>query len=59
MRNRTIEQIKKIVEGEDSHAAKLVWNAAIEAAAEVIDQCNKEGPYQAIAGAKRIRELKK
>lgn len=36
-----------------------IWNAAIESAAEVIDQCNREGPYNAIGGAKRIRELKK
>jgi hypothetical protein len=38
---------------------KDIWNAAIEEAAKIIDQCNREGPYQAIAGARRIRELKK
>lgn len=36
-----------------------IWNLAIEAAANVIDECNKEGPYNAIGGARRIRELKK
>jgi hypothetical protein len=30
----------------------------IERCAAVIDQCNREGPFQAIAGAKRIRALK-
>lgn len=33
-------------------------NAAIEECAAVVDQCNREGPYQAIAAAKRIRALK-
>lgn len=36
-----------------------IWNEAIEAAAKIIDECNREGPYNAIGGAKRIRELKK
>lgn len=31
--------------------------ATIEAAAEVIDTCNAEGPYQAIGAASRIRAL--
>lgn len=35
------------------------WNAAIEVAASIVDECNREGPYQAIGAAKRIRELKK
>ena len=38
---------------------KEVWNLAIETAASVIDQCNREGSYEAIVGARRIRELKK
>lgn len=38
---------------------KRIWNEAIEAAAKVIDDCNREGPYNAIGGARRIRELKK
>ena len=33
-------------------------NAVIEECAAVIDRCNREGPYQAIAGARRIRALK-
>ena len=39
--------------------AAIIWNAAIEAAASIVDECNREGPYQAIAAAKRIRKLKK
>lgn len=39
--------------------ANDIWNAAIEAAAKVIDDCNREGPYNAIGGARRIRKLKK
>ena len=38
---------------------KELWNAAIEMAAQIIDDCNREGPYNAIGGARRIRELKK
>ena len=30
----------------------------IERAAEVVDQCNREGPYNAIGAAARIRALK-
>jgi len=37
----------------------MIWNVAIEEAAKVIDTCNREGPYNAIGGARRIRELKK
>ena len=36
-----------------------IWNEAIEAAAKIIDECNREGPYNAIGGARRIRDLKK
>lgn len=35
------------------------WNEAVEASAKVVDQCNREGPYNAICAAPRIRELKK
>ncbi len=35
-----------------------VWNAALEAAAQVVDLANRTGPYQAIASARDIRELK-
>lgn len=35
------------------------WNNAVEASAKIVDDCNKEGPYNAIAAAPRIRELKK
>lgn len=30
----------------------------VERAAQVVDQCNKEGPYNAIGAASRIRALK-
>ena len=36
-----------------------IWNAAIEVAAKIVDDCNREGPYNAIGAASRIRELKK
>lgn len=35
-----------------------VRNAALEEAAAVVDACNREGPYQAIGAARRIRALK-
>lgn len=35
------------------------WKEAIEAAASVVDQCNREGPYNAIGAASRIRSLAK
>lgn len=38
---------------------KEVWNNAVEASAKIVDDCNREGPYNAIAAASRIRELKK
>jgi CRISPR/Cas system-associated protein Csm6 len=38
--------------------ARIVRNAALEEAASVVDQCNREGPYQAIGAAERIRSLK-
>lgn len=33
-------------------------NSVIEQCATVVDQCNCEGPYQAIGAANRIRALK-
>lgn len=33
-------------------------DAIIERCAAVVDQCNREGPYEAIGAAKRIRALK-
>lgn len=38
---------------------KDVWNAAIEEAVKIVDDCNREGPYNAIEAASRIRSLKK
>lgn len=35
------------------------WNAAIEAAAKVVDQANRDGPYQAIMSATEIIKLYK
>lgn len=31
---------------------------ALEEAAKLVDQCNREGPYNAIGAAKQIRALK-
>lgn len=39
-------------------AFSLGHEFGIERAAEVVDQCNKEGPYNAIGAAARIRALK-
>ncbi len=39
--------------------ANDIWNAAIEAAAQCVDQANYDGPYNAIGSAKEIRKLKK
>jgi hypothetical protein len=33
------------------------WRRGVEAAAQVVDQCNREGPYNAIGAAARIRAL--
>lgn len=38
-------------------AFAVVWREAIEEAAAVVDECNLEGPYQAIGAADRIRDL--
>lgn len=38
-------------------AFSLGHEFGIERAAEVVDECNKEGPYQAIGAASRIRAL--
>jgi hypothetical protein len=50
---------KPFVPAMSDDASRVVWNAAIEAAAKIIDDCNREGPYNSIGGARRIRELKK
>lgn len=43
----------------DLHRAfALGHEFGIERAAQVVDQCNKEGPYNAIGAASRIRTLK-
>jgi hypothetical protein len=50
----------------DAEAVRLALDTAfslghefgIERAAEVVDQCNKEGPYNAIGAASRIRALR-
>lgn len=39
-------------------AFSLGHEFGIERAAEVVDRCNKEGPYTAIGAASRIRALK-
>ena len=49
----------------DAQAIKLALDSAfslghefgIERAADVVDRCNKEGPYNAVGAAKRIRAL--
>jgi hypothetical protein len=38
-------------------AFSLGHEFGIERAAEVVDRCNREGPYNAIGAAKRIRAL--
>lgn len=38
-------------------AYSLGHEFGIERAASVVDQCNKEGPYNAISAASRIRNL--
>jgi hypothetical protein len=39
--------------------AQEAREAALEEAAQVVDQCNREGPYNAICSAERIRALSK
>ena len=39
-------------------AFSLGHQFGIERAADVVDQCNREGPYNAIGAAARIRALK-
>jgi hypothetical protein len=41
-----------------AQAYSLGHEFGIERAADVVDQCNREGPYNAIGAAKRIRELR-
>ena len=37
----------------------IMWNVAIEQAALVVDEANREGPYQAIGAASEIRRMKR
>ena len=55
--NKVSEVSAQIKRNEDEH--DRIWNAAIEAAASVIDRLNREGPYNAIMGAIEIRKLRK
>jgi len=41
-----------------NRAFSLGHEFGIERAADVVDQCNREGPYNAIGAASRIRALK-
>jgi hypothetical protein len=41
----------------DPDAWRAGWEAGRDAAADVVDQCNREGPYNAIGAASRIRAL--
>lgn len=54
-----IETIEKLTQECIELIYKGAYNEAIEAAAKIIDDCNREGLYNAIGGARRIRELKK
>jgi hypothetical protein len=38
-------------------ALEQAFALGIDRAAEVVDRCNREGPYNAIGAAKRIRAL--
>jgi hypothetical protein len=49
----SVEMIHRDLE----RAFALGHSFGIERAAEVVDQCNKEGPYNAIGAASRIRAL--
>lgn len=41
-----------------STAESAGYERGVEEAARVVDECNREGPYQAIGAASRIRALK-
>lgn len=41
-----------------NEAFSLGHEFGIERAADVVDQCNRDGPYNAIAAARQIRALK-
>ena len=38
--------------------ARAITDEVLEEAAQIVDHCNREGPYNAIGAAKRIRALK-
>lgn len=42
-----------------AQTADDIWNEAIEAAAKIVDQANRDGPYNAIMTAPQIRALKR
>lgn len=48
----------EIIRNDLEEAFALGWAYGLECAAAVVDQSNREGPYQAIGSAKRIRALK-
>jgi ElaB/YqjD/DUF883 family membrane-anchored ribosome-binding protein len=50
-----VQRLAALLEQRDAQ----VWAEAIERAAQIIDDCNREGPYQAIGAAPRIRALQK
>jgi hypothetical protein len=47
------EEERRVIEN-----ARIVRNATLEEAANIVDQCNREGPYNAIGAAERIRARK-
>jgi hypothetical protein len=47
----------EVVHCDLDRAFALGYELGIERAAAIVDQCNKEGPYNAIGAAKRIRAL--
>lgn len=49
--------LSHLIESELQAASQQACAMVLEKAANVVEQCNREGPYQAIAAAPRIREL--
>jgi hypothetical protein len=56
--DRCAAELKLAVPAEGAQALVTVRDEALEEAAKVVDECNREGPYSAIGAASRIRELK-
>ena len=48
----------KIIKADLDEAFSLGHEFGLERAADTVDQCNREGPYNAIGAASRIRALK-